>query len=231
MSKSLVCALIIGAVLAGFGLGIGTTPARATPIAVQMTTTNGTVPGTTTTYTITDNGNGGARNIFPSAQSANGTWSWTNGFPEFLSYGPAQTLTVTFSAPVPVSDIVFGLNSTSWSTSTVSVSGGTASTSNFNMTDGLPTSWAGNNGEATWNAATGTITSSLQDLSIMIGSNSGNTITTLTVNAGASASGTDGYTVFVGFLQAGQSAPEPSSMVLLATAGLGLLAFRHRARR
>jgi hypothetical protein len=63
-------------------------------IVTKMTTTNGSVPGTVVTYRISDNGDGGPRNIFPGASSDSNVWTWNNGFPEFLSFGNPQTLTV-----------------------------------------------------------------------------------------------------------------------------------------
>ena len=119
----------------------GTRPVAAGPIQVEMTTTNGTVPGTSITYTIDISGDdGGPRNMFNSATSDNGVWQWQGpnpNFPEFLSFGEAETLTVTFSAPLPLSHLVLGVNSTSASTSTLSVSGGTGTTSSFNLSDSL----------------------------------------------------------------------------------------------
>ena len=114
------------------GIVAAFTPVQAAATHVEMTTTDGVVPGTGISYTIgIARDDGGPRNIFPADTSDNGTWYWQNGFPEFLSFGTAETLTVSFSAPVPISDIVLGLNSTSASSSSFAVAGGTAATSNF----------------------------------------------------------------------------------------------------
>jgi hypothetical protein len=217
--------------LLGLMMTIASVPAQATAIHIEMTTTNGTVPGTGITYTITDNGDGGPRNIFPGATSDNGVWTWNNGFPEFLSFGNPQTLTVTFSAPVGISHLVLGLNSTSSSTSTLVVGGGTAGTADFNVTDSLNV-YTGSSA-ALFTAATGVIattgTNGGQNQSVMIGSTSSKTITSFTLNAGASDGGADGYTAFVGFTQAA-AVPEPAN-VLLFGVGLGLLCIRCIAGR
>lgn len=214
------------AALAFASLAVVLESASATPIHVEMTTTNGVVPGTGISYTLTDNGNGGARNIFPAASSDNGTWSWNNGLPEYLSFGSAQTLIVTFNAPISIDHMVLGINSTSSSTSQLALSGGTATTADFNLTDGLQV-YTGATGLAAYTAATGVITASGQNQSLMLGSSSTNTISGFTLTAGASDGGADGYTVFVGFTQA--TVPEPATIALFGV-GLGLLRFQRRSR-
>jgi hypothetical protein len=214
---------------------IGVQSAAAGPIHVEMTTSNGTVPGTSITYTIGIVGDdGGPRNIFPSATSDHGVWTWPGpnpNFPEFLSFGGPETLTVTFSAPVPVSDVVLGLNSTSASTSTLTLIGGTATTSSFDLSDSLNV-YNGPTGAANYNAATGVITAPGQNQSIMLGSDLNNTITSFTLAAGASDGGADGYTVFVGFTQPAVTVvPGPSSLTLVATGALGLLGYGWRRRK
>jgi hypothetical protein len=212
------------------GIGAFLVPAYAGPISVVMTTSNGTVPGTSITYTINAVGDdGGPRNIFPSASSDNDVWTWTGGFPEFLSFGTSETLTVTFSAPVPVDDFVVGVNSTSASMSQLQLSGGTAGTADFNLTDSLQV-YTGPTGAAIYDPSTGIVTAAGQNQSLMIGSTSTNTVTSFTFAAGASDGGADGYTVFAGFVQ-NAAIPEPSTAVLLLC-GLGLVFSRRlRAKR
>lgn len=204
-------------------------PAHAGPILVEMTTTNGIVPGTGISYIVSAVGDdGGPRNIFPSASSDNNVWTWTGGFPEFLSFGTAETVTVTFSSPVPVDDFVVGVDSTSASVSQLKLTGGTAETEDFNLTDSLQV-YTGPTGAATYDASNGDVTATGQNQSLMIGSTSTDTVSSFSFAAGASDGGADGYTVFVGFVQ--PSVPEPSAAVL-AFAGLGLIlgvrAFRNQ---
>ena len=208
------------AALLTVGLGCILTAAYAAPITVEMTNTSpGTVPGTAITYTISVVGDdGGPRNIFPSASSDNNVWTWPGpnpNFPEFLSFGQAETLTVTFSAPLPINHVVFGINSTSASSSTLGVAGGTAATGDFDLSDSLQV-YTGPTGAASFNQSTGNITAAGQNQSIMIGSTSSNTISSFTLSAGASDGGADGYTVFVGFTSA--VVPEPSQLILLGSA-------------
>jgi hypothetical protein len=128
----------LGAVGFLVGLLCGTGTAVAS-IDVEMTTTNGTVPGTSIAYTISITGDdGGPRNIFPAASSDNGVWTWPEpnpNFPEFLSFGQAETLTVTFSAPLQLNHVVFGINSTSASSSMLTLNG--APTTDINLSDSL----------------------------------------------------------------------------------------------
>ena len=163
--------------------------------------------GNVNLYTISVVGdNAGPRNIFASASSDHDVWTWKGGFPEFYSFGQAETMTVTFSAPVPVSDVVFGVNSTSASTAHVTLSGGTATLSDINLSDSLQ-AYTGPTGAALYNSGTGVVTASGQNQSLMLGSTSGDTITSLTYAAGASDGGADGYTVFVGFRQSRNRRP------------------------
>lgn len=212
------------------GLSLAVVPAQASSIPVVMTTSNGTVPGTGITYTIAIVGDdGGPRNIFPSDSSDHGVWSWTGGFPEFLSFGTPETVTVTFSAPVPIDDIVFGINSTSASTSQLQLTGGTAATADFNLTDSLEI-YTGPTGEASFDASSGSIVAAGQNQSIIIGSTSSATIDSFSLAAGASDGGADGYTEFVGFVQP-TATPEPSSVSLLGSALALLLLARPLWRR
>jgi hypothetical protein len=210
------------ALAAGFGLFL--VPAHASSIVVEMTTSNGTVPGTSIGYTITAVGDdGGPRNIFPAASSDNGVWTWPGpdpNFPEFLSFGEAETLTVTFSSPVPIDDFVFGVDSTSSSTGQLTLVGGTAGLGDFDLTDSLQV-YTGPTGAATYNPSTGIVTASGQNQSLMIGSNSTNTVTSFSYANGASDGGADGYTLFVGFVQP-TSVPEPATP-LLFLGGFGIL--------
>ncbi len=229
MSKFSLHRLVAAAFMAG--LSLVAIPAQASPIPVEMTTTNGVVPGTGISYTISAVGDdGGPRNIFPSASSDSGVWSWTGGFPEYLSFGTPETVTVTFSAPVPIDDIVFGINSSSASVSELQLTGGTATTSDFNLTDSLQV-YTGPTGAAIYNPSNGDISAPGQNQSIMIGSTSSATIDSFFLVAGASDGGADGYTEFVGFTQPPPAAtPEPSYVGLLAAA-LGMLLLAQPLRR
>jgi hypothetical protein len=201
-------------------------PANASTTFVEMTTSNGIVPADGVSYTIGIVGdNGGPRNIFPSASSDNNVWTWTGGFPEFLSFGEAETLTVTFGSPVPIADFVFGVNSTSASTDQLTVSGGTAGVGDFNLTDSLQI-YTGATGAAVYNSATGTVTAAGQNQSLMIGSTSSNTVTSLSFAAGASDGGADGYTVFFGL-----ATPEPGTAGLLLGGLIFLCGGRSLRRR
>jgi len=90
---------------------------------IQTTTDDGKVPSTNITYTI--EATGSARAIFQPGSSDSGMWTWSDNFPEFVGTGQ-QTLTVTFSSPVPLNRIVLGANSFGPSEMTLSVSGGNA---------------------------------------------------------------------------------------------------------
>ena len=171
--------------------------ASSGPTPISLTTTNGTVPGTSITYTISNTG-GTPRNIFPSGTSDQNLWSWTS-FPEFLAAGTPISLAVTFSAPIPANRLVWGANSvTPPSATKFTPSGGTASAADFNLTDGISAVRA--TGPASYNASTGTITANSQDVSLMVGSASTNTLTSFTISA--TNNSTDGYTVFFGFTAA-----------------------------
>ena len=233
---------------AGAGLLLCLGVAQAGPLTVAMTTNNGTVPGTAITYTVGVTG-GTARNIFPSATSDNAVWTWPGtspNFPEFLSsFGGPQTLTLTFSAPVPLSSFVFGVSSISNATDTVTLGGGTGTLSDIDLSDNLQVYNGPGLPKANFNSSTGKITAgdstqssfniSLSNESIMLGSTSSNTISTLTLAAGLSSNyyqGSwvgDGYTVFVGFVQP-SDAPEPGSAGLLL-AGAALMGAKVRRMR
>ena len=161
----------------------------AQPIQVTTTTIDGTVPGTAIDYTITSTGM--AREIFAPGTSDSGTWEWTNGFPEFVGTG-AQTLTVDFSGPIPVERIVLGVNSAG-NPMTLTVSGGTATTADFDLADELTA--VGAAGPLTYDGATGIFTATGANQSLMIGSTSGNTLTSFTLTGD---NGGDGYTLFFG---------------------------------
>ncbi len=223
-SALVLCAGLAGLLIAG----------TVSSIPVTMTTSNGTVPGTGITYTISAVGDdGGPRNIFPSASSDHNVWTWTGGFPEFYSRGQAESMTVTFSAPVPIADFVFGVQSTSSSTGQLTLSGGTAGVGDFNLTDSLQV-YSGATGAAVYNPANGAVTAAGQNQSVMIGSTSAHTVTSFTFAAGASDAGTDGYTVFFGILNSPPSGtPVPASLWLAVAGCLALLGyglwFRRRA--
>ena len=189
----------------------------AAPVFAQIpvipTTTNGVVPATGTAFTITATGM--AREIWAPGMSDGGTWSWTNGFPEFVGIG-AQGLTVDFAAPVPIRELVLGVNSISAQPFTLTVSGGTASPADFDLSDGLAA--VGGTGAATYTPGTGQFTISGVDQSLMIGSTSTNTITQLSITGDG---GGDGYTLFFGTRSA---PPAPATIVpTLDEIGLGLL--------
>jgi hypothetical protein len=203
---------------------LATIPVTA-QIDVETTTVDGTVSGTAITYTITATGT--AREIWAPGVSDGGIWEWFNGFPEFVGIGP-HTLTVDFSAPVPVNRLVLGVNSISLDPFTLTVSGGTASPADFDLTDGLAA--VGGAGAATYNGATGEFTITGGDQTLMIGSSSSNTITQLSITGDG---GGDGYTLFFGTTLVNPAVTEiPTvntlglALLALLLAGAALLVFR-----
>lgn len=164
--------------------------ASAQPIEVIPTTADGMVPGTGITYTLTATGM--AREIWAPGMSDMGTWEWLNGFPEFVSIG-TQTLTVDFSAPVQINRIVLGVNSAGIGPFTLTLSGGSATTSDFDVMDGLTV--VGGAAPALYDGATGEFSFTGGDQSLMIGSTSTNTITQFSITGD---NGGDGYTLFYG---------------------------------
>jgi hypothetical protein len=207
-----------------------TTPVFAAPILIGTTTSNGTVPGTAITYTISSNGS--ARAVFSPGSTTNNTWSWYNSFPEFLAPGAVgdETLTVTFSAPVPINLLVLGLNSFSVISDTeravLTLGGGTAATSDFNVSDGLAV--FGNTGPLTYNGATGVFTPTGTDQALMIGSTSTTTITSFSL-AATNGPHLDGYTLFFGTVM---ETPEPGTWAFccvgLAIVGRKLVSSRQQ---
>lgn len=185
----------------------------AQPTEVIPTTVDGIVPGTGISYTITATGT--AREIWAPGTSDMGTWEWLNGFPEFVDVG-VQTLTVDFSAPVPANRIVLGVNSISSDPFTLTVSGGTASTTDFDVADGLAA--VGGVAPAAYDGATGVFSISGADQSLMVGSTSTATLTQLSITGDGSG---DGYTLFFG------PTNPPISVTAVPTMGewgIGLLA-------
>ena len=100
----------------------------------MTTAATGTAPETSASYTIMGVG-GTARNVFPNRTSDKGTWTWTGGFPDFHGLW-GNTLTVSFDQAAPLSDLVFGLRSTSLSTYSVALSRRTATAADLNVLDG-----------------------------------------------------------------------------------------------
>ena len=191
---------------------------------VTTQTSNGIVPNPGISYTITDTGT--ARAIFPAGSTDNNVFHWTNRFQEFLTTGGPQTLTVNFSAPVSVSQIVLGANSYYPSASIVlTVAGGTATTADFDLGDGLQ-ALTGPTGAGSYNRTTGAFGATGGDQSFMIGSTSANTITSFTLTA----NNFEGYTLFFGTVNTA-AVPEPGSVALLvcmSVTGAGFLARRRR---
>ena len=169
----------------------------ASVVPVSLTTTNGTVPGTSITYTISNSG-GTPRAIFPAGNSDHSIWSWTS-FPEFLAPGTPISLAVTFSAPLPANRLVWGVNSVTSPSSTNFVpGGGTASATDFDLTDGIAA--LSNRGTASYNSSTGVVSATGNDQGLMVGSSSSKTLTSFTLSA--TNNSTDGYTIFFGFTNA-----------------------------
>ena len=205
-------------ILTAAGAMLPLSASASSPTPISLTTTNGTVPGTSITYTISNTG-GTPRNIFPAGTSDQGLWSWTS-FPEFLALGTPISLAVTFSAPIPANRLIWGANSvTPPSTTKFTPSGGTATAANFNLTDGISAVRA--TGPASYNAATGTITANSQDVSLMVGSASTNTLASFTISATNNT--TDGYTVFFGFTAPAGTGNQFTFSGFASTAGLTLV--------
>jgi hypothetical protein len=193
---------------------------------INLLSANGTVPGTSTTYTIIDNG--AAQSVSPNVGNSNNhTWNWTTGFSEFSAAGGQQTLTVNFSAPISISQIVTGIRDAANTTTTFAVSGGSASTSDFNLTDGLFAQPA-----AIYNSITGLIVSSGANGTLMIGSTSSNTLTSFSLSTPTSGVGEGTYTQFFGLNAGAAATPEPGSIALLGSIALsgGLFAVRKLRR-
>lgn len=194
---------------------------------VTTTTTDGTISGTSITYTITATGT--AREIFAPGNSDGNAWSWTNGFPEYVATN-FQSLSVSFSDPVPINRIVLGVNSiVTGHIFTLTLNGGTASTADFDLTDGLAA--VGGTAPATYTSATGQFTATGADQSLMIGSTSSNTITGFSLSGD---DGGDGYTLFFGTAAAPITTPIPTigewGMIILSMLTLitGTLIMRRR---
>ena len=201
--------------------------AHALVFEVVTTITDGTVPDTNIDYTITSTGTG--REIFAPGFSDTGLWFWLNDFPEFVSTG-TQTLTVNFSAPVPVSSLVLGVNSISNSVFTLTVSGGTATTNDFDLSDGLAALNA--TGLTQYDGTSGQFTATAADQSLMIGSTSTNTITQLSITGD---NGGDCYTLFFGtaspinpFVPTSVPTLNQAGLIALMFALFGFAAFRLR---
>ncbi|MFK5895079.1 MAG: IPTL-CTERM sorting domain-containing protein [Pseudomonadota bacterium] len=193
--------------------------AAPTTAAITTTTADGTVPGTSITYTITSD-TGTPRAIAAAGESNSGIWSWTNNFPEFVT-GNTQVMTVIFSAPVPINRLVLGVNSIGVN-STLVVAGGTASTVDFDLTDGIPYGGATLIG---YRGLTGLFAVGAADQSLMIGSTSTNTITQLTLTS--LDNGGDGYTLFFGAIDAAAATAIPTLsewMLILLSIMLGFFA-------
>ena len=194
---------------------------QAQSIEVATTTSNGTVSGTAITYTITASGM--AREIFSPNSSSFMIWNWTNNFPEFVGVN-IQTLTADFSAAVSLNRLVIGVNSIGVD-ATVAVSGGTASTSDFDLNDGLPSTYGGST-DRTFTPASGLIDVTGVNQSIMIGSTSSNTVTQLSITT--LDNGGDGFTLFFGTVPAeaivATSVPILSGWMLILLC-LGLIVF------
>lgn len=184
---------------------------------VDLDITNGIVPGTSISYTIEDTG-GTPQTIATPGTTDGGIWSWNN-FDDFLSASGYQELLVHFSAPLEISRLVLGATSLSSSAQLV-LFGGTTTTADFNLSDGLQ-SLTGPTGLLSYNGATGAFTNTGTNQSLMIGSNSSKTITDFSLTV---TNNPDAYSLFFGFTPA--AVPAPSSLVLMAIGGLAF--FRRR---
>ncbi len=184
----------------------------ASPIPINFATSGGAVAGTAITFTLSEVG--GTVRVDPSAGESNAdTWSWSAGGYSELVAVAGESLTVNFSSPIPVDLIVFGAESVSnyapTNLTTLTLSGGNATTADFTVTDGLSV-LTGPTGLASYNPATGVITPTSNDQSLIVGSTSTDTITSLTLSA--SGNDGDGYAIFFGTV----AAPGPGSWVTWA---------------
>ena len=224
------CNFPVAVITAGFLMGLA--PLQAAPIPIQTTTTaTGTVPGTNITYMLTNAGGVASINGAGMVLTDNSVFQTQNGLPDFFSASPGMTLTLTFSAPIAVSHLVFGVASYTptnlgSASAVVTLAGGTSTPADFTLFDTLNTGFGGSTGgAATYTPATGTITSTIRDQSIILGSTSNNTVTSLTFVLGPSG---DAYVAFVGFQQINTVAPTFTKMfspALVAVGGGSTLTF------
>jgi hypothetical protein len=214
---------------------LAATTARAESISfVSVTTGTGTlntIEGTTVSYTVTSNAAGTRDDVSPPYTTDNGKFRTDSTIHEFLdNYANANMgTTITFDQAVQARNVVaifdniIGGGSNIGEYAAITVSGGTATTASFDVSD-TGHSVFGNGSNIGYNAGNGQLgAGDLNGNSIIIGSTSTDTLTSITLYA---------QQPYTGFAQAVAFAvPEPSSFALCGIAGAFGLAYARRRRR
>ena len=220
-------------------IAIGSTIAAgrvyAGAIDVDFVTSNGRLGTTGVTYTVTSNAAEIRTLTSPPYSSDNATFTTHSDLGQFLDNyaGANMTTTITFSEAIAAKNVValfdniIGGGPNIGQLAQITVSGGTATTADFDVTD-TGHSIFGNGTFINYNPANGHVgIGDLNGNSILIGSTSKKTLTTLTLYA---------QQPYTGFLEGvgvvhNATVPEPSSLALLGLGGAGIALQTIRRRR
>ena len=222
-------AIAIGSVL-------GSTQAVASPIEANFVTSNGTLGNTGITYTITSNAASTRDHTSPPYTSDHGKFTTNSDLHEFLDNyaGANMTTTITFSEAVEAKyvvasfDNIIGGGLSTGEYAVLSVSGGTATTASFDVTD-TAHSIFGNGTNIGYNPGNGQIgIGDLSGNSILIGSTSSDTLTKLSLYV---QQPNTGFLEGIGVVTPAAAVPEPSTLGLLGLGGIGLVVQAFRRRR